>query len=113
VDASHVQITSVEHSHYALDDAFRAQGVGRHIALELPHFVALPSVLAVTDLFATLPRRLAQIFNRDGGFQLYELPVTLPMAAVTMHWHEHFDQDEGNVWLRNLMGDIVRRFDER
>ncbi|ANB72586.1 hypothetical protein AYM40_09575 [Paraburkholderia phytofirmans OLGA172] len=34
LDASHVQITSVEHSHYALDDAFRAQGVGRHIALD-------------------------------------------------------------------------------
>ncbi|RKT27166.1 LysR family transcriptional regulator [Paraburkholderia sp. RAU2J] len=112
VEASHVQITSVEHSHHALDDEFRAQGVGRHIALELPHFVALPSVLAVTDLFATLPRRLAQIFNRGGGFQIYELPVSLPIAAVTMHWHEHFDQDEGNVWLRTLMADIVRRFDE-
>jgi DNA-binding transcriptional LysR family regulator len=113
LEASHVQITSVEHSHHALDDAFRSQGVGRHIALELPHFVALPSVLAVTDLLATLPRRLAQIFNRDDGFQLYELPVKLPGAAVTMHWHENFDQDEGNVWLRNLMGGIVRRFDER
>jgi DNA-binding transcriptional LysR family regulator len=112
LDASHVQITSVEHSHHALDDEFRAQGVGRHIALELPHFVALPNVLAVTDLFATLPRRLAHIFNRGGGFHIYELPVTLPIAAVTMHWHEHFDQDEGNVWLRNLMADIVRRFDE-
>lgn len=113
LEASHVQITSVEHSHHAIDDAFRSQGVGRHIALELPHFVALPNVLAVTDLFATLPRRLAQIFNRDGGFQIYELPVTLPIAAVTMHWHEHFDKDEGNVWLRKLMGGIVRRFEAR
>ncbi|HXZ09165.1 MAG TPA: LysR family transcriptional regulator [Paraburkholderia sp.] len=113
LEASHVQITSVEHSHHALDDAFRSQGVGRHIALELPHFVALPSVLAVTDLFATLPERLAQIFNRDGGFQIYELPVRLPGAAVTMHWHEHFDQDEGNTWLRNLMADIIGRFEWR
>jgi hypothetical protein len=79
----------------------------------VPHFVALPNVLAVTDLYATLPRRLAEIFNRDGAFRMYELPVALPRASVTMHWHEHFDQDEGNVWLRNLMGDIVARFEQR
>ncbi|HWT39501.1 MAG TPA: LysR family transcriptional regulator, partial [Paraburkholderia sp.] len=59
LQASHVQVRSVEHSHHALDDALRAQGVGRNIALQLPHFVALPGVLAVTDLFATLPQRLA------------------------------------------------------
>jgi DNA-binding transcriptional LysR family regulator len=113
VNELHVQISSVEHSHHALEDVFRSQGIGRNIALELPHFVALPSVLAVTDYFATLPRRLAQIFARDGRFQIYDLPVQLPQASVTMHWHENFDHDEGNVWLRELMTDIVRRFDER
>ncbi|EJI0256929.1 hypothetical protein NGF31_003202, partial [Listeria monocytogenes] len=50
VRAAHVNVKSVEHSHHALDDALRAQGVGRNIALEVPHFVALPSVLSVTDL---------------------------------------------------------------
>ncbi|MBB2930639.1 LysR family transcriptional regulator [Paraburkholderia silvatlantica] len=109
--ATHVQVLSVEHSHHALEDAFRANGVGRNTVLELPHFVALPSVLAVTGYYATLPRRLAQIFNRGGEFRIYDLPVELPGAAVTMHWHENFDGDEGNVWLRELMTDIVRTFD--
>jgi DNA-binding transcriptional LysR family regulator len=109
---SHVQISSVEHSHHSLEDAFRSRGVDRHVGLELPHFVALPSVLGVTDFFATLPRRLAQVFNRDGRFRIYALPVELPVAAVTMHWHDNFDNDPGNLWLRELMTDIVRRFDE-
>jgi DNA-binding transcriptional LysR family regulator len=111
-EALHVQILSVEHSHHALEDAFRSHGIGRNTLLELPHFVALPSVLGVTDYFATLPRRLAQIFNRDGRFRIYELPVQLPGASVTMHWHENFDGDEGNVWLRELMIKMVRTFDE-
>jgi DNA-binding transcriptional LysR family regulator len=110
--AQHVQILSVEHSHHALEDAFRSHGIGRDTLLELPHFVALPSVLGVTDYFATLPRRLARIFNRDGQFRIYQLPVQLPGASVTMHWHENFDGDEGNVWLRELMTDMVRTFDE-
>ncbi len=111
-DAQHVEIKSVEHSHHALDDALRAQGVGRNIALELPHFVALPGVLAVTDLYATLPRRLAHIFNREARFQIYALPVPMPVAAVTMHWHEHFHEDEGIAWMRELITGIMRRFDD-
>ncbi|MBN3750091.1 LysR family transcriptional regulator [Burkholderia sp. Se-20373] len=112
VRAAHINVKSVEHSHHALDDALRAQGVGRNIALEVPHFVALPSVLSVTDLYATLPKRLAQILNRDNAFRLYELPVTLLPAPVTMHWHEHFHEDEGNAWMRTLLAELVERFDD-
>jgi len=111
-DASHVQIRSIEHSHLALDDALRTKGVARNIALEVPHFVALPGVLAVTDLIATLPRRLAQIFVREGRLQLYELPVAIPSAAVTMHWHDHFHKDEGISWMRELLAGIMQRFAE-
>lgn len=113
LQASHVQVRSVEHSHHALDDALRAQGVGRNIVLQLPHFVALPSVLAVTDLFATLPRRLAGILNRSDVFRIYTLPVSIPQATVTMHWHEHFHEDEGIAWMRDLMAEMVKRFDEK
>jgi DNA-binding transcriptional LysR family regulator len=113
LQASHVQVRSVEHSHHALDDALRAQGVGRNIALQLPHFVALPGVLAVTDLFATLPQRLAGILNRNDAFRVYTLPVSLPQATVTMHWHEHFHEDEGIAWMRDLMAEMVKRFDQK
>ena len=110
--ASHIQVRSLEHSHHALDDALRAQGVGRNIALELPHFVALPNILMVTDLYATLPKRLAQILNKAKAFQIYDLPVRMPTASVTMHWHEHFHDEDGIVWMRNLLLDSVRKFDQ-
>ncbi|MDN7823658.1 LysR family transcriptional regulator [Burkholderia cenocepacia] len=108
--ASHVQVRSLEHSHDALDDALRAQGVGRNIALVLPHFVAAPGVLAATDLFATLPEKLARILNKGDAFNIYALPVPLPKVAVTMHWHEHFHDDEGNAWMRDLMTDTLASF---
>ncbi|MHB9838853.1 LysR family transcriptional regulator [Paraburkholderia terrae] len=113
LQASHVQVRSVEHSHHALDDALRAQGVGRNIVLQLPHFVALPGVLAVTDLFATLPQRLAGILNGNDAFRIYTLPVPIPQATVTMHWHEHFHEDEGIAWMRDLMAEMVKRFDKK
>jgi DNA-binding transcriptional LysR family regulator len=109
---SHIQVQSLEHSHRALDDALRAQGVGRNTALEVPHFVALPAILTVTDLYATLPRRLARILNQANAFQIYDLPVKLPVAPVTMHWHEHFHDDDGIKWMRDLLADVVSRFDQ-
>ncbi|WP_027819159.1 LysR family transcriptional regulator [Paraburkholderia bannensis] len=110
VEGTHVLIRSVEHSHHAIDDALRSKGVARNIGLEVPHFVALPGVLAVTDLIATLPRRLAELLARGGGFEIFELPVDIPSAAVTMHWHEHFHEDEGIAWMRDLLMNIMRRF---
>ncbi|WP_321882495.1 LysR family transcriptional regulator [Paraburkholderia bannensis] len=110
VEGTHVLIRSVEHSHHAIDDALRSKGVARNIGLEVPHFVALPGVLAVTDLIATLPRRLAELLARGGGFEIFELPVEIPSAAVTMHWHEHFHEDEGIAWMRDLLMNIMRRF---
>ncbi|WP_250491164.1 LysR family transcriptional regulator [Caballeronia sp. INML2] len=108
--ASHVQVRSIEHSHDALDDALRGQGVGRNIAMALPHFVAVPGVLAATDLFATLPEKLARILNRADAFRIYAMPVPLPRVAVTMHWHEHFHEDEGLAWMRSLMTDTLASF---
>ncbi len=110
--ASHVLVRSVEHSHHALDDALRSKGGVRDIGLEVPHFVALPGVLAVTDLIATLPRRLAEIFARGGVFEILELPVRIPTAEVTMHWHEHFHEDEGIAWMRELLSTVMQRFAE-
>jgi DNA-binding transcriptional LysR family regulator len=109
VGASHIQVTSVEHSHHALADAFRARGLMQQVALELPHFVALPDILRVTNHFTTLPRRLANIFNSDRQFRLFELPVDLPRASVTLHWHEAFDADQGNIWLRGVLIEMVGR----
>jgi DNA-binding transcriptional LysR family regulator len=106
--ATHVRVSSVEQSHLGIDAALRNERLTRNIALDLSHFASVPSVLAVTDHFATLPRRLAHIFNGDGAFAIYELPVRLPLAAITMHWHAHFTHDEGNQWLRTLMAEAIQ-----
>jgi len=105
--ATHIRVTSVEHSHFSLDEAFRSQRISREIALDLSHFASVPSVLGVTDHFATLPRRLAHIFNSGDQFAIYDLPVTIPDVAVTLHWHEHFTNDEGNAWMRNIIAQSI------
>ncbi|WP_347556445.1 LysR family transcriptional regulator [Robbsia sp. KACC 23696] len=105
--ATHVRVNSLEHSHVGIDDALRTRRVTRNVALDLSHFASLPSVLAVTDHLATIPRRLAQIFQRTGAFDIFDLPVPLPAVQVTLHWHAHFASDDGNTWLRELITEVV------
>jgi DNA-binding transcriptional LysR family regulator len=108
-DATHLRVSSVEQSHLNLDDAFRSHRIMRNVAIDLSHFASVPNVLGVTDHFATLPRRLAHIFNQSQQFTIFELPVSLPHAAITMHWHAHFARDEGNVWFRRFMAETIAR----
>ncbi|RVD47337.1 LysR family transcriptional regulator, partial [Mesorhizobium sp. M2D.F.Ca.ET.140.01.1.1] len=52
----------------------------------------------------------SHILNRGNAFRVYSLPVQLPKAAVTMHWHEHFHEDEGIAWMRGLISGILADF---
>ncbi|MBN3787659.1 LysR family transcriptional regulator [Burkholderia sp. Ac-20353] len=107
----HARVKSIEQSHMDIDKALQSKGAGREVVLEIAHFVALPSLLATSDLYVTLPRRLASIFNKDNTFKVYELPVELNEAEVTLHWHEYYDQDAGNIWFRTLVSEVVKEFE--
>ncbi|WP_331694283.1 LysR family transcriptional regulator [Pandoraea sputorum] len=110
LSASHVHIPSQDRYRQSVDSAYRLQGVDRNIALEVPHFSALPKILAVRDIVATVPRRLASaLAARDGRLRIYEPPVPLPKAEISLHWHENFDAEGGNIWFRGLLSDVIRK----
>lgn len=107
---SHLQVRSAESSHSQLAQALQERGIARRIALEIPHFSVLPLILLQSDLAATLPLRISKLFNAGGQFRIYGLPVELPAVDVTLHWHEEFENDGGNRWLRQLVLDLLQRY---
>jgi DNA-binding transcriptional LysR family regulator len=66
----------------------------------------VPMVLERTDLILTLPRRVAQVFERRGSLRSLAPPVPIPAADVAVHWHERFDADAGNRWLREQLAEL-------
>jgi DNA-binding transcriptional LysR family regulator len=60
-------------------------------------------VLERTDLVLTLPARVARVFERRGRLKALPPPVPIAPAEVALHWHERFEPDPGNRWLRELM----------
>lgn len=107
---SHVQVQSAESSHHQLEEVLRAHGIDRPVALDVPHFSVLPSILARSDLAVTLPYRIARLFNAQEQFSLYQLPVAIPEVEVTLHWHQDFEGDAGNRWMRQAIIDLLQEY---
>jgi DNA-binding transcriptional LysR family regulator len=106
LEASHVLVT-YRGGHRVVEEALERAGVGRRIVLRVPHFTVVPMVLERTDLILTLPARVARVFERRGSLKALPPPVPIPLAEVAVHWHERFDADAGNRWLREQIAELL------
>ncbi len=57
------------------DSALEKIGRTRHVGLSVSHFLVLPDVLALSDMIAVVPSRIAE--NQTGMF-ICETPVPVP-----------------------------------
>ena len=109
LEASHALVT-YRGGHRVIEEALERAGLARRIALRVPHFTVVPMVLERTDLLLTLPGRVARVFERRGAFKSLPPPLAIPPAEVAVHWHERFEADPGNRWLRER---VIELFAER
>ena len=106
-EASHALVT-YRGGHRVVEEALERAGLARRIALRLPHFTVVPMVLERTDLLCTLPARVARVFEQRGGLKSLAPPVPIPTADVAVHWHERFEADPGNRWLREQVIELFQ-----
>jgi len=97
--ASHA-LVSYKGGHRVIEEALERAGLTRRIALRVPHFTVVPMVLERSDLILTLPSKVARVYEQRGKFKALAPPVHIPPADVAAHWHERFERDPGNRWLR-------------
>ncbi len=105
LEASHALVI-YRGGHRVIEEALERAGLSRRIALRVPHFTVVPMVLERTDLVLTLPARVARVFERRGRLKALPPPVPIPPAEVAVHWHERFEADPGNRWLRGVMVEL-------
>ena len=90
----------------AVDAALAGLGLSRSATLEMPSYLMLPPLLRAGQHLAVLPGQLADAFALDGPFTSLKLPFDLPQSTIKLHWHRRFHEDPGNVWLRELIGQL-------
>lgn len=82
------------------DDALADVGRKRQIGLSVSSFLVLPDILAISEIIAVVPARLAYTDPR-----MHVVSPPLPIAGFTksMAWHERTHRDAAHQWLRNLV----------
>lgn len=101
VDEQHIGVISGT-GQGLLEAAIRDQEIERRVALRLPGFLGLATILAGSDLIATLPRHIGTVLAGLGGLAVHECPFPIPGFSVKQHWHARYHHDPANRWLRKL-----------
>ena len=105
-EAAHVLVSYAGTGHQVIEETFLDAGLGERIAVRVPHFLVVPMILARTDLVVTVPSRVAALFAQTGNFKVLKLPLAMPGFEVRLHWHERYQQDPANSWLRQVMTEL-------
>jgi DNA-binding transcriptional LysR family regulator len=102
------QIATTAHAGYSgIDSYLSSQNLSRRIVARVPYFVAALHLAREERLTLTLPKRLGQQ-TKIRGFYTHELPIDIPGFSAQLIWDERFQNDETNIWLRQLVIEASR-----
>ena len=102
----HAIVTASGTGHAVIDRTLRLMDRERRVVLEVPNYLGLSDIIANTDLVATVPLRLAQLFTHDPSIHLFDLPFAVDTYQIKQHWHERFHHDIAHRWLRAVLTDL-------
>lgn len=105
-EEAHLQVVTAGTGHAFADKLLEQAGVQRRIALRIPNFLGVASIIASTDLIATIPQGLGESFAQQHKLRVLPVPVKFPDYAVKQHWHERYHQDPANQWLRAVVAKL-------
>ncbi len=92
------------------DQVLSQHGLSRRIAMTVNHFSIVPDLLQGSDLISVLPSTTVEqaLFNGD------IIAITPPLEIVPPHtsmlWHVRQENDQGLIWLREHVGQIIRAY---
>ena len=89
-------------------DAFLdKRGIRRRVRIELAHFMSLLTIIAASDLIATVPLDIAEVFAKRAKIRLLPPPIQAPRFDLRQHWHGRVHVDAANVWLRKTLRELT------
>ncbi len=96
-----------------IDDRFADRqladlGQSRSVSVTVPHWLAVPEIVARSDLVAIVPLSIARRFGRDRTLELIDPPFRDTSFVWSMYWHRRQASDPAIAWLRSVVTDAAR-----
>jgi DNA-binding transcriptional LysR family regulator len=104
IDEQHILVTAAGtgHPHQVAERSLEEQLPPRNVIAHVPSFTAAAILAKHTDAVATIPGPVAAVLARELDMQIAKTPIKLPGFEIAQYWHERFDRDPGNQWLRSV-----------
>lgn len=106
--APHVLIDTLGGIQTIPDQRLSASGLKRRVEFTFSYFHVAMSMVASTDLVATVPRRMALVYNNNPELKIVRAPPPMSRFTYLMVWHPRMESDAAHMWLRST----VRRVGE-
>jgi DNA-binding transcriptional LysR family regulator len=107
--AEHVAVDIVGGVQTHPDWHLAAIGEKRHCPLVVAQHTVAMRVAAVTEMIATMPRRMAVLEASNKATKILEAPAALGSFKYVMIWHPRMQTDAAHVWLRSIIRELGRQ----
>jgi DNA-binding transcriptional LysR family regulator len=107
-DSQHVSVHSRAGRGSPLEIVLGSAKLRRKVQLYVSHYLAIPAIVAQSDLLGTVPRQLAEHFARHYALQIFPLPLEMPAVQVSLIWHQQQDRAVGLRWLKEQIVEAFR-----
>ena len=107
--ADHVAVDIIGGVQTHPDKHLAAIGEKRRCPLVVAQHTVAMRVAAVTDMIATVPRRMALVEAPKKVTKILEAPAALGSFKYVMIWHERMQTDGPHLWLRSTIRELGRQ----
>ena len=102
VALGHVAVETRGSVDLALDAWLAECGLARRVVVATSSPLAVPAIVAGSDLVASVPERLLPLVERQLRLARFALPVPLEPVTISLLWHERTEHDPARRFLREL-----------
>jgi len=106
LEAQHVVVDQEGKSHELFEETLARQRLTRRVVLRIPHFLAIPLVVAESDLIVTVPYAIGASFAKMANLKMLPPPIKVGKPEVKQHWHARFHHDQVNRWIRGVVAGL-------
>lgn len=107
--ARHLKVSMSPSDFRFVDDVLARTDGRRDIALNVPHWLLVPQVVAGTDCVAVMPETFASAIKEVALVQR-PLPFASEPFDWCLYWHRRHQNDPANRWLRERIVEACRAF---
>lgn len=108
ISYSQVIVSSTGARASLLDNYLATLGLQRRVALSVPGFLTVPSIVDASEVIALVPRSIAQYWPAAKALRQFKVPVETGSFSVDLAWHKRRENDMAIQAVTKIFVDVAR-----